>query len=232
MPKIGKRNISFYNTNQRLFFEVTMMYSTKLNFYINVPAEYNVVFDHLSESERKHFNSRSWDKHSWQDGGEKTRIVSTSTEADTIESMTNLLKHLVTLGVKTRNVIIVFYNGDTGELDKDNHYINQGRNREHQPLSLHLSLAYCEEVSIGAIKSYNIKTIDTDPFERGKNRTIRHSVSLSREQCVIIDDTPRNREALEDLYSKLQQLVIKLHSITAAADKLLEYVTLNQKFLN
>lgn len=221
MPKIGKRSVTIYHKDMRRVFEFDMMYNGEHLFYGKIPNEFNDAFDHLSSEKLRELSAEKAYKRKFQKG-EFSRIVHSNHEGTCESKMKELISLLMDSQIKKREVIVLFYDAT------DNcRYGDFEQNPEHPQIGLRMGLTYCVETTLGDKCVYNIYT-EREAF--GEKRVDRKEIRLTR-GCVVIDDNPKNREFLENIYIKMSQLNNNLALFTKDKDSLLDLIESNQKLL-
>lgn len=219
MPKIGKRSIRVKHDLTDEFIEFNIMYNSKLGFYVEIPEKWHEAFDTETGEKLNEFHAQTYKK---SHHSTKQRVVTASTEDEAEQNLQAVIKHLMTANVTRREVIVIFYHGETA-----GRYSSEDRNDEHKDVGVKLGLLYCTETRSGAAepKYYKFKP---NYFDKDK---------MDRSQChvgrspVAIDDTPENRQALETIYKALTVLEDNLRSFTKDPESVMNLITFNQKLI-
>lgn len=223
MAKIGKRSVTIYHKEMKRTFEYEMLYNSDNLFHAMIPSEFNDTFDHLNETQLKELSAAKSYKRKFN-AGPYTRIVHAVNEGSCEEAMKKFIEAVMDSEIKRRNVIVLFYNGK----DQCN-YGDHQYNGEHPQIGFQIGLTYCVETTLGDKKIYNLFREEKD-FD-GEKRTIRKEIRIIDYHTTIIDDTPKNREFLENIYSKLGWLNNQLKEFTKTEESLLGLIESNQKLL-
>ena len=220
MPKISTNNIKIYDKDIHKEFTVVVNYNQSLNFYAKFPKELEEVVHHL-ESDTK--DSLFIEKH-YKSKNDRFRdikgeyVISSQTESECLTRMNLALKTILPMTVEQKDVIILFYKGE-GRTQYNTHLYN----KEHPQIKLEIGLTYAVETTAGEKKVYSIY---------GENeRNGRRELTLWNEAATIVDDTPKNREMLEHLYSSMKHLNNKLKEFTETPETLLALIESNVKLL-
>ncbi len=224
MAKIGKRSVTIYHKEMKRTFEYEMLYNSDHLFHAVIPSEFNDAFDHLNETELKELSVKKWHKSKYNRESNYTRIVHAVNEGTCEAAMKKFIEAVMDSELKRRNVIVLFYNGK----DECN-YGDHQYNGEHPQIGFQIGLTYCVETTLGEKKVYNLFREETDLD--GEKRTIRKEIRIINYHTTIIDDTPKNREFLENIYAKLGWLNKQLKEFTKTEESLLGLIESNQKLL-
>lgn len=228
MPKISKKTIKIRTDKADKSFDIEVYYNQDNSFYVQVPSVFDDAFDHLTALEKKELSASVVYKNTRQHYSLSTtnckRIVSAQTEHEAISAMSNLLHKLIHTQIQLREVIILFYHNRTVN------YNHHTYTNEFEPIGLQLGITYCTEAQVsGGTKNYYQYSTYT---AFGEEHTKRKEISIYRESCVIIDDTPTNREFVEGIYNAMKILDEKLVKFTATPEALIGLIESNQKLLN
>jgi hypothetical protein len=223
MPKISNNNVTTITPDGRKNFDVEIFYNSKNHFYAVVPEVLNSQFDHLSEIEKKELHTEKYFKKRGDDLFK--RIVTGSTERECFERIKSIIDKLIVSTISKRNVIIVFYYPEKGSSYSGHKY-----NKEHRLIGMNFALCYAIETCIAGGKPiYNIYS-EYEAF--GKKNTNRNELNLWSEKYSIINDTPESRLFLELLYKNLDSLINKLEEFTSTPEKLISFISSNQKLIS
>lgn len=228
MPKISTNNIRIYTKKINEDFSIEVHYNQDNLFYAVLPERLNEAWDHLTEEQKKEFGASQYFK-SMRDrmnGTNFKRIVSAANEGECLIAMKKVIESLIVSSIITRNVIVVFCN------PKDNCQYGSFQENEHHPqIGVQFSLTYAVETRVGNGKNvYNI--FKTYTGLRDEVETTRRELNFYGPNYTVIDDTPENREFLENVYSKLVALKDALKEYTQTPESLLQLIASKQLLIS
>lgn len=211
MPKISKNKIRIIVDHIDEYVEAVIMYNLTHHFYFVISEVFEDIVNLLSDKEREKLGIFKKYKRA-AIASEYVFIIVDDTEKGCLEKVKVCLKKLMTLSVKKKKVIIVFYNSE-----HTCRYSNHKYNSEHPQIGLQFGLTYADELSYGDSKSYYLNG---------------EKLNLWDESAIIIPDSEENRRVLEQLYFNLNELNKKLKEFTSTPDSMLKAISSNIKMLN
>jgi hypothetical protein len=225
MPKISTNETKICHKDIDVRLKIVIMYNQKWSFYSIIPEEYKDAIQLLSKDDKKENKLREMYLGKFPKHGEEPKyIVHAENEYDCLNQAQAVIKVLLTNVVKKRDVIIVFYNPKNRS-----NYNNHLYNKEHDQIGLQFGLTYAVESSVEDKKVYSMYT---EVYSHTKEKEYkRDELSLWNESATIIDDTPKNREMLEALYTSLHTINTKLTEFMKSPDALAEFIKVGMKAL-
>lgn len=218
MPKIRTIDVKYMADDNEHVMPVNMMYDTGMKiFYIVAPEAFKEAIRTMSDElkEQYHVNSGQGLRgvHGW--------VISHESESVITNELRFLFHYCGNAIKKVRNVIVVWCKGQSNE-DTQN-WNTVGSNKQRLELKQSFKFVYGVETKIGdgdAVYTYQNITYSNTITVRGYN-----------ESAVIIDDTPENRAFLENVYDKLDNLILNLQKFFDSPESVLQLIQSNQKLL-
>jgi len=214
MPKISKNEVTISVGGLHTRHEAQIMYNQAHKFYYVIKEEHQKPAEMADDAKRE-----SWHvKRARLKGrsGNFTNIISADTEAKVLEGAQGFLRYATEATIVEEDVIIVIYNPEF----KTNFH-GLGYNDDHPQIGMKLGLLYAVKSFIGE-KAFYYKV-----NSRGDRKEIR----LWNEMTTELQDTPENREALEQLYAAFKNLNEKLSEMTKDSGVLQNFLESGMKLL-
>lgn len=228
MPKISNKAIRVKHDDLDESVNFTIYYNQESSFWAEIPANLNEKFDQLQKDDLVKLSAERAYKYKHQHNGPYKRIVTSESEAGVVNAMTALVNQLLTLLIEKEPVIIVRFENNN---QFERHHDPNPDQRELKKVGLALSATYCFKVSTGGTQAKYYKYDERDWF--GEMKTTRTEVHIhSRNEAIVIPDTPGNRQFIEDLHAALGALVKKLEEFTATSEDMLALISKQQKLLS
>lgn len=227
MPKISKQTIRIQTKGVNRSFDVQLMYSAKVLFYISLPTELNAAFDHLSAEELKSYSARIIYKSSWDRSSDSKRVVTATSAEACIEAAKTIISELIDKVVTKRKVIIVWFANKNEKDDKNRYNRWNDENPNIFPdVGMEFNFTYAEETDAGGKeKIYLVHSLIN-------NTGSYTEVTMGyNKNYVVLNDMPEYRIFLEDLHRRIYDLANKLAVFTETKEKLIRTIDSNQKLL-
>lgn len=227
MPKIKNVIVSAWWESEKRDFDVVLMYTSNVGFYIEIPEELQPVANFLNDNliEKyciSYIRGRSISINCKQNNN---AVTVSDSEKDCLSIAQSLFTYLCRNSIKYKDVIVVYFD------DKLAKY-NSGTNKEHPKDGFTYGLCYCIEEKVGdtgEAKYYQYITTPADYHFKESTRKIE--VSLYGNNYIVIDDIPQNRELLEHTYRLYIELKNKLKTFLGDKEQLLTLIASNQKLI-
>lgn len=222
MPKISKNNIEIRTSDINKYYDVVVHYNQSNLFYSEIPHEFSEIVNHLEDKELTDLFMYK-EKIKGTSPSRYRFIITAGTETECLTKVKECLSVLVPKNIKKRNVIIL----DCNTLNSG--FLTNPPQTDFPKANLSLELIYAVETFLDNKKVYSqYRTYDAF----GEQRVQRKELHFGRANITIIDDTPENRAALENIYNAFILLRKKLSEYTQSPEKLMELINSNIKLLN
>lgn len=220
MPKIRTHTVQYTVSPNRHSMDVNIMYDTnKKNFYVVIPESfYDTIKTMSDELKDKYFVQGNTGIR-----GIYGLAIVNKNESELIDVLEDLFYYCGNAVKKVRNVIIITSKGKSSKVE-DQYYQTQKSNKEAELIKQEFKFVLAIETIAGEGK----------PIYTHQNVGYTNTIDTNQygDKSVIIDDTPENRAFLENIYDKLDNLIINLKKFFASSETVIELIASNQKLLN
>lgn len=221
MPKISKQGGSINIDGNNVYISYDVMYSTTTGFYAVIPKDFDVAFNDLDDATRTEFSAKVLRKGKYAKGDIIGNVVVGDSEAEIEKKMTAICKHLGTLQVTKRDVIIMWFK----DAAKESQYWNRERQqtKTHYPVAgFSIQFTYAEERAVGkGLPKY---------YEKRDHRWCSVDYTPGHDRgALVMADTPERRMMLEKIHEASKHLSKQLLDITKDEKALTAFIKSKQQ---